>query len=262
MTLPTKHLQRLCQAVALLGAGLVLTTGCREPPPQEQLMPEPVRDPSWRDPSLQESGLPAASTTTRPEDSAPVQLAPAAAFTEPPEPATQVMASVNTYELGAFGLVADLPLPVTAMAAGMGSSESWIYIRSLRGAAYNLEVRIDHKDINSLAELEAAASEIGERPLAGSGTSAGRWWVQKAVEGPVQEWWVALPQPPTPTLPHGGQALQPRPSLEPAPAGRTLVAVCIGPPAYEAVLRRACLTLHREGAAAPPPWDATLTTTN
>lgn len=249
-------------AVALLGVALLSTVGCREAPRQEQPLPEPVRDPTWRDPTQQGAGLATAPTTTLPEEGAPVQLAPAATLTEPPESETQVMASVTPQTLDAFGLVADLPQPVTAVAAGMGASESWVYIRPVRGSAYPIELRVSRQPIASLAQLKVAAGEIGELPLLGAGTSAGRWWVQKAVEGPVQEWWVALPS----------VAVTPPPSQKvakskqiPDAAGATgaahaLVAVCVGPPAYETLVRRACLTLHREGEAAPPPWDATLTT--
>lgn len=235
--------------------------GCREAPRQEQPLPEPVRDPTWRDPAQQGAGLAAAPTTTALEDRTPVQLAPAATFTEPPEPLAQVMASVAPQTLEAFGLVAELPQPVTAVAAGMGASESWVYIRPVRGSAYPLEVRISHQPIATLDQLKVSAGEIGELPLLGAGTSAGRWWVQKAVEGPVQEWWVALPSSAaTPPGQKPARSKQPSAVAETDGGAPALVAVCIGPPAYEAVLRRACLSLHREGEAAPPPWDATLAT--
>lgn len=247
-------------ALALLSAPWLGMSGCREAPRQEQPLPEPVRDPTWRDPAQQGAGLSAAPTTTLPEEGAPVQLAPAAAFAEPPEPVTQLMASVTAHALDAFGLVADLPQPVTAVAAGMGNTETWVYTRPVRGSAYPLQLRVSRQPLANLAQLKVAAREIGELPLLGAGTSAGRWWVQKAVEGPVQEWWVALPglpAPPPPGQKHTKSKQMPD-IAEPTGAALALVAVCVGPPAYEAVLRRACLTLHREGEATPPPWDAKL----
>ncbi len=250
--------------LALVGAAVLALGGCREAPPAEQPLPEPVRDPTWHDPAQQEIDLPAASTTTLPQEAAPVPLPPAATSAEPPEPLGQVMASVAPQALEAFGLIAELPQPVTAVAAGMGAAESWVYIRTVRGSAYNLELRVSQQSITSLAQLRAAAEEIGELPLLGSGTSGGRWWVQKAVEGPVQEWWVALPPKAAPAplpvpVPASAKAGEPTPARAVAPPP-TLVAVCVGPAAYEQVLRRACLTLHLDGDVAPPPWDATLTT--
>ena len=271
MTLGPLRAARHGLALALLGPALLATFSCREPPPAEQPLPEPVRDPTWRDPALQVAELPAAATTTLPDEGFPIRLAPAAPNADPPESVTEVMASAIVENLSALSLVAELPQPVTVVAAGMGNTESWVYIRPVRGSAYNIEMRVQHREIVSLAQLEAAAGEVGERPLLASGTSGGRWWVQKAVEGPVQEWWVALPALPKPTLPKPALP-QPEPAkvrgaprptvpLEPQAAPKALVAVCVGPPAYEAVVRRACLTLQREGDPAPPPWDATLTST-
>lgn len=212
----------------MLAAGIA--AGCREPPPPERVLPEPVRDPSWRDPTAADG--PAESTTTVDDFGHPVRLAAAPTAAEPKESAEAVEASVQAFALEAFGLVADFPQPVSAIAAGVGANELWIYDRALRGLAYGIEVRVQRRPVASLAELQAIAGEIGGHAVSASGEQTGRMWLRKATTGPVQSWWVALPK---------------------AGSDKTLafVATCTGPPEYQAIVRRACLSLRREGEPVP-----------
>lgn len=214
--------------LALLTAGIA--AGCREPPPPERVLPEPVRDPSWRDPTGADG--PAESTTTVDDFGRPARLAAAPTAVEPAEPMAAVQASVQSFALEAFGLVADFPQPASAIAAGVGAGELWIYARALRGSAYGIEMRVQRRPVANLAELQAIAGEIGGQAVTASGEKAGRMWLRKASTGPVQSWWVALPN---------------------AGSDKSLafVATCTGPPEYQAMVRRACLSLRREGEAAP-----------
>lgn len=215
-------------ATALLATALA--AGCREPPPAEQPLPEPVRDPSWRDPS-QASG-PAEPTTTVDDFGRPARLAAAPTAVEASEPVEALQASVRPFVLDAFGLVADFPQPAAAIAAGVGADEVWVYSRAVRGSAYGIEMRVQRRAVASLAELQAAASELGGSAVAASGAQAGRLWLRKPAVGPVQSWWLALPIP--------GRD-----------KGLAFVATCTGPPQYQALVRRACLSLRREGEAPP-----------
>ncbi len=217
-------------AVLLAGLTAGAIAGCREPPPPERPLPEPVRDPNWRDPTAAHG--PAESTTTADDFGRPVRLAPPPTAVEPKEPAAAVEASVRTFALEAFGLVTDFPQPASALAAGVGAEEIWAYSHTPRGSAYAIEMRLQRRPVASLAQLQAVAGEIGGQAVSASGEQAGRLWLRKPASGPVQSWWLALP---------------------PAGSDKSLavVATCTGPPEYQALVRRACLSLRREGEPLP-----------
>ena len=187
-------------------------------------MPAPVRDPKWVDPTAY---LAEASSTTLPNEASPVLLPASASPVVPPEPVTQVGSAVATRYVEALGLAVDLPQPVTALAAGAGQGESWVFERQIRGSVYGLTVTVSRRPLFGVVQLAAAATEIGSKDLTERSEEADLTWVVKAPDGPVQEVWAAR---------RAGTA--------------SILAVCVAPVAYVQVALIACKSLR---LASPPP---------
>lgn len=211
---------RTCTAypIALLSLVVAVTcVSCRGAPPKAKVRTvEPIRDPRWSDPDP-----PADPSPVAPAVEVSIVLAGPPVASEPPESPTAVSAVLETRRVEALSLAIDMPGPATAVAAGAGLAESWVFERPIRGSGYGIVVAVSRRPLASAAHLAAAATEIGSKDLASTGDAGDLWWVVKAVEGPVQQVWAAR-----------------RAGLW------ALLAICTAPPDYLDLALAACKTVR------------------
>ncbi|MBM4342908.1 MAG: hypothetical protein FJ100_05985 [Deltaproteobacteria bacterium] len=208
--------------VSCLAAAFVLVAACRGAPSKPAVRRvEPVRDPRWADPEPPTDPSPVAA----PSEVSVVLAGPPTA-TDPPESLTAVGASLETRKVEALGLAIDMPGPATAVAAGAGLGETWVFERPIRGSAYGLVVAVSRRPVANPAQLALAATEIGSKELAATGAEGDLWWVVKPVEGPVQQVWAAR-----------------RAGLW------ALLAICTAPPDYLDLAVSACKTVRVDSPA-------------
>ncbi len=207
----------LCTLVAICAS-----TGCRGGSPKATARRvEPIRDPRWAEPE------PAAEpNAVAPATEVSVVLAGPPTGTEPPESATAVGASLQTHHVESLSLAIEIPGPATAVAAGAGLAETWVFERPIRGSAYGLVVAVRRRPLANAVQLAQAATEIGSKELASSGEAGDLWWVVKPVEGPVQQVWAAR-----------------RAGLS------ALLAICTAPPDYIDLAIAACKTVRVDSSA-------------
>ena len=232
ITLPTTtpRCGDLCGAILLLqvavvaALSMVLLVSCKvSPPPPTQRIVEPIRDPKWADPQLLAVDPTGAALA---HEVSVVVLAGPPTLTELPESPTAVAQIIETRHVEALSLAIDMPGPATSLVAGAGRAETWIFERPIRGSAYGLTVAVARWPGGSVAQLAAAATEIGSKDIESSGADGDLAWVVKPVEGPIQQVWAAR---------RVGAAC--------------LLAICAAPPDYFEIALRACKTVRVDSAA-------------